>query len=99
MASPEITLESVPSVSEVPAAEWDACADPRPDPNSLASLDAPASPGAANGSGTSSKFGYNPFVSHAFFAAAETSGSACARTGWGPRHLLAKVDGTVAGVV
>ncbi len=29
----------------------------------------------------------------------ETSGSACARTGWGPRHLLARLDGSIAGIV
>ena len=45
------------------------------------------------------KTAYNPFVSHAFFAAAEASGSACARTGWGPRHLLARLDGKIAGIV
>jgi hypothetical protein len=27
------------------------------------------------------------------------SGSACARTGWGPRHLAARLDGAVAGIV
>ena len=42
---------------------------------------------------------YNPFVSHAFFSAVEASGSACARTGWGPRHLLAQLDGAIAGIV
>jgi predicted N-acyltransferase len=44
-------------------------------------------------------FGYNPFISHAFFSALEASGSACARTGWGPRHLLARLDGAIAGIV
>ena len=43
MASSEITLEALPSVSDIPAAEWDACANPRPDPNSLANLDTLAS--------------------------------------------------------
>jgi predicted N-acyltransferase len=42
---------------------------------------------------------YNPFVSHAFFAALETSKSASARTGWGPRHLVARRDGAVIGIV
>ncbi|MCP4620857.1 MAG: N-acetyltransferase [Bradyrhizobium sp.] len=42
---------------------------------------------------------YNPFVSHAFFAAAEASGSATPRTGWGARHLIAKLDGQIVGVV
>ena len=54
----------------------------------------PAADSCAN-----SEPGYNPFVSHAFFSAAEASGSATARTGWGPRHLLARLDGTIAGIV
>jgi predicted N-acyltransferase len=55
--------------------------------------DACANPGAGVGCS------YNPFVSHAFFSALEESGSACARTGWAPRHLIARLDGAVAGVV
>jgi predicted N-acyltransferase len=96
VASSEITLEAVPSVSDIPAAEWDACANPKPDAGALENLDTLA---AANDSCAGSKPHYNPFVSHAFFAAAEASGSATARTGWGARHLIAKLDGKVAGIV
>src|SRR5947207_3888976 len=96
MASSEITLEAVPSVTDIPAADWDACANPPGDPNSLANLDTLA---AISSQSDSCKPAYNPFVSHAFFAAAEASGSACARTGWGPRHLLARLDGEIAGIV
>jgi uncharacterized protein len=88
MDSSEITLEAVPSVREIPAADWDACANP-----------AGASPMPAVSFGAQSKAGYNPFVSHAFFSALEASGSACARTGWGPRHLLARMKGEIAGIV
>jgi predicted N-acyltransferase len=88
MDSSEITLEAVPSVREIPAADWDACANP-----------AGASPMPAVSFGAPSKAGYNPFVSHAFFSALEASGSACARTGWGPRHLLARMEGEIAGIV
>lgn len=42
---------------------------------------------------------YNPFVSYAFFDAVEQSGSACARTGWGPRHLVARRNGDIVGLV
>src|SRR6516165_6615354 len=73
MASPEITLEAVPSVGDISPADWDACANP--------------------------KLCYNPFVSHAFFHAAEESGSAIARTGWLPRHLIAKIGGEIVGIV
>lgn len=34
----------------------------------------------------------NPFVRHAFLLAAEASGSASARTGWAPHHLLAETE-------
>jgi uncharacterized protein len=99
MASSEITLEAVSSVSQIPAEEWDACANPRIGPHSLNGLDTTASPGAADDSCVKSDTGYNPFISHTFFSALEASGSASPRTGWGPRHLLARLDGTVAGIV
>jgi predicted N-acyltransferase len=42
----------------------------------------------------------NPFVSHAFLGALETSGSATARTGWLPQHLIAEDgEGRVLGAV
>src|SRR3977135_1911292 len=96
MPSPEITLEAVPSVSDINAADWDACASPKPDPNSLEN---PHTRAASGSPSASCKGAYTPFVSHAFFAAAEASGSACARTGWGPRHLVARLDGKIAGIV
>ncbi len=34
----------------------------------------------------------NPFLSHAFLAALETSGAASAAAGWAPHHLLARDD-------
>ncbi|MEW6642785.1 MAG: GNAT family N-acetyltransferase [Pseudomonadota bacterium] len=74
MPEPDLTLEAVPAAARIPAADWDACANPA---------------GQA----------FNPFVSHAFFAALEASGSASARTGWGPRHLVARLDGAIVGIV
>src|SRR6266478_658466 len=99
MASSEIVLEAVSSVSQIPAADWDACANPRLGAGAHNDLDRSASPDTAQNSCTDLTFSYNPFVSHAFFSALEASGSACARTGWGPRHLLARLDGAVAGIV
>jgi predicted N-acyltransferase len=95
MDSSEITLEAVSSVSQIPAEDWDACANP----GALDGPDAPVSAGSASGSGPGSNAAYNPFVSHAFFSAVEASGSACPRTGWGPRHLLARLDGEITGIV
>src|SRR5438876_8629556 len=99
MASSEIILEAVSSVSQIPAEDWDACANPRPGPGARNGLDRSALPDPASNSCADLTFGYNPFVSHAFFSALEASGSACARTGWGPRHLLARLDGAIAGIV
>ncbi|MDP1882450.1 MAG: peptidogalycan biosysnthesis protein, partial [Bradyrhizobium sp.] len=99
MASSEITLESLPSVSQIPAADWDACANPPCGPDSLDGLDTLASGDTKRESAGALRPPYNPFVSHAFFSALEASGSACARTGWGPRHLVAKLDGAIAGIV
>src|SRR5450756_2559701 len=99
MASSEITLEAVSSASQIPAEDWDACANPLPEPASLDGLDTLASFGAASTPCATSTSRYNPFVSHAFFSSVEGSGSAVARTGWGARHLLARLDGKVAGIV
>src|ERR1700721_3168388 len=99
MASSEITLEAVSSISQIAAQDWDACANPVSDPDSLDGFDTLASSGPIGDASKVSKCSYNPFVSHAFFAALEASNSACARTGWGPRHLLAKLDGNIAGIV
>jgi predicted N-acyltransferase len=98
MASSEITLEAVSSVSQIPAADWNACANPVFAPDSLNRLDTRASPDTASNSCIDAGHRYNPFVSHAFFSALEESGSATARTGWGPRHLVAR-DGEIAGIV
>src|ERR671930_2119641 len=96
MASSEITLEAVPSVTDIPAADWNACANPPSDPTNLENLDTLAANGFQS---DPCKGAYNPFVSHAFFAAAEASGSATPRTGWGARHLIARLDGEIVGVV
>ena len=84
MDSSEITLEAVSSISQIAAEDWDACANPAAE---LSAADFSAS-----------KISYNPFVSHAFFSALEASGSASARTGWGPCHLAARREGAIVGI-
>src|SRR4051812_36809498 len=96
MDSSEITLEAVSSVSQIPTEDWDACANPAAPPDRPG---AKASPGAAGRSTAGSRASYNPFVSHAFFSAVEGSGSASPRTGWGARHLVARLDGEIVGIV
>ncbi|MEO1722488.1 MAG: GNAT family N-acetyltransferase [Pseudomonadota bacterium] len=55
-----------------------------------AEWDACAAPEAADGGHP-----LNPFVSHAFLEAMESSGSATARAGWAPHHLVARLGGRV----
>ncbi len=42
---------------------------------------------------------YNPFLRHAFLKALEDSGSATAKTGWQPFHLVLEEDSRLLGVV
>src|SRR5689334_23949019 len=91
MSQPELTLRAVPLIAEIAAADWDACANPQAQT-------------ASNGASTASKSvleqAYNPFISYAFLSACEESGSAQAKTGWQPQHLVAEgKDGTIVGVV
>ncbi len=57
---------------EIPAAAWNACANPTDEP-------------------------FDPFLTHAFLDALETSGSAVAKTGWQPFHLLIERNGELVG--
>ena len=97
MDSSEITLEAVSSISQIAAEDWDACANPTPEIHDTGPTEMMGRLRAADRTSTL-KPPYNPFVSHAFFASLEASGSACARTGWGPRHLLARREGVIAGI-
>jgi uncharacterized protein len=99
MASSEISLEAVSSVSQIPADQWNACANPPAGLPLLNGQPKGLSSSLVNGSPCQLKAPYNPFVSHEFFAALEISDSACPRTGWGPRHLIAKIGDTIAGIV
>src|SRR4051794_33716667 len=76
--SSELSIRVIPAIADLPAAQWDACANPQ---------------------SNSEVIPYNPFVSHAFLSALEASGSATARTGWHPQHLVAETADGVRGVV
>jgi uncharacterized protein len=99
MAFSEISLEAVPAVSQIPAEDWDACANPSGAPGSPNGHDQTPSSGFVKNSNCYLTSPYNPFVSHAFFSALEKSDSACPRTGWGPRHLIARAGDSIAGIV
>jgi uncharacterized protein len=64
-----------------------------------ADWDACANPGCSLPS-SSSLPAFNPFICHDFLSALESSGSATAKTGWAPQHLVATdADGRVIGVI
>src|SRR5688500_20213308 len=67
----------------------------------IADIAAPAWDGCANPlQSDAAASPYNPFISHAFLSALEASGSATARTGWQPQHLVAEAEeGATLGVV
>ena len=91
MSDPELRLRVIPAIDQVPAEAWDACANPKP---------AAAEPACEPPQPTSQKVEYNPFISHSFLGALEASGSAVARTGWQPQHLIAEdANGTIVGAV
>jgi predicted N-acyltransferase len=141
MTGTDLRIRVVPSIVDVSAAGWDACANPGPGaparmpgstaaanrfsrlancaeaelalrPSDSASI-APHKPfprsgtlspaiepdQAANAESDSHDWAFNPFISHAFLCALEASGSAVARAGWQPQHLVAESgDGSVVGV-
>jgi predicted N-acyltransferase len=78
----ELRVHAVGSIGQVPAAEWDACANP-----------APYSANAAEAQRIDQENVYNPFISHDFLSALEESGSVGGRSGWQPQHLIAKTAG------
>lgn len=59
----------------------------------IGEIDAASWDALANGTGAP----FNPFVSHAFLAALERSGSVAAETGWTPCHLALEEDGALVG--
>ena len=91
----DLRLRVIPAIAEVDPAAWDACANP--------AFGAPAQLDSEETNPTQCDLldiSYNPFISHSFINSLEVSGSATARTGWQPQHLLAETaDGALVGVV
>ena len=98
-------IHLVTSISEVDAAQWDACANPasllaselaetdsrEADLPELqpAALDMPLEAGNAPAANSVlQKERFNPFITHAFLKALETSGSVGAKSGWTPTHVI-----------
>lgn len=80
--SPAYRVHIAQSMREIGAAEWDACANPLPMPGGQTAS-------AETASNTRAER-YNPFISHAFLTALETSKSAAPEAGWFPAHVLVK---------
>src|ERR1700734_2935494 len=83
----ELRVHAVGSIGQVPAAEWDACANPAPYSANPANT-MPAPPPAEDQENV-----YNPFISHDFLSALEASGSVGGRSGWQVQHLIVKTAG------
>lgn len=91
----DLRLRVVPALSEVNADAWNACANPGMASPAQANFE--ATPQSAE---TARDIPYDPFISHAFLDCLEASGSASARTGWQPQHLIAEgPDGSIVGAV
>jgi predicted N-acyltransferase len=76
----ELNGIAVTTITDITAAEWDACANPHSAPGSGSVLSPPQS------SCQDEKF--NPFISHAFLAALEASKSVGGHSGWVAQHLV-----------
>ncbi len=81
MPEVELRIRIAPSLTEVPAAAWDACAIPAVNASREDHLSSELS---------TSINPYNPFISHSFLHSLEQSVSVGGGSGWQPRHLLAE---------
>ncbi len=99
MTEIEVRIRMVPSLADVPAAAWNACAGgagARP-VKAKHELKLTAEDNPSPNLSTRGQV-HNPFVSHEFLLSLEASGSVGGRTGWQPRHLLAEdADGALLG--
>src|SRR5215467_10649058 len=93
MTDLELQIRIAPSLAEIPALTWNACASQgiacdvklTSEDNSSPQLSTRGQPA-------------NPFVSHEFLLALEQSKSVGGRTGWQPRYLIAESGEQVLGV-
>jgi predicted N-acyltransferase len=82
----DLRVRVATSLKAVPAAAWDACANPQARPAGAIAV-APES--ACEAADSLSELNRdNPFVSHAFLRALEESGCVGGRSGWSPAYLL-----------
>lgn len=97
-SGPQVQLRAIPEIGAIAASDWDACAggDQSQGCNARLVPDLSRKPDAPEPRG----YPANPFVSHAFLQALESSGCVGGRTGWLPQHLvLETAKGDIRGVV
>src|SRR3974377_2016613 len=93
----ELRISVAETIDAVEAGEGDACANPLAG-GGIAKGERGAGCGR-QAADPSAEEVYNPFISHAFLTALEQSNSVGPRTGWQPRHVLARTaDGTLVAV-
>jgi len=95
----ELRVHAVGAIAEVPAAQWDACANPAPRSAKAANAIAPslqAEDEQSEAKKADEENVYNPFISHDFLSALEESGSVGGRSGWQAQHLVVKTAGGAA---
>ncbi len=98
-AAADLRISVAGAISDIGAAQWDACANPGmatlPPPAARTSCEA-AQGASAQIQAVDQETVYNPFLSHAFLGALETSKSVGSRTGWQVQHMLVTTpDGTL----
>jgi hypothetical protein len=76
MSEPNLSVRIARAIGDVEANRWNACANPG------------AAPDSPDDAADSQRERFNPFISHGFLQCCEASGSAVARTGWTPAHVL-----------
>ena len=80
-----LSVRIATSLAAIDARGWDACANPEESNDSLASLPTARS---LSDDALYHQERFNPFISHAFLASLENSGSTGGRSGWTPAHVL-----------
>src|SRR6202022_2639450 len=87
------TAHVAQSMREIDATQWDACANPEADTGGLGMF-APGPGHTRDGDQPANEAErFNPFITHAFLTALETSKSVGARAGWTSAHILVKDAG------
>jgi uncharacterized protein len=74
MVNHDFIIRIVSAIKDIDPALWDRCANPTPDEGDACVV--------------SQEERWNPFISHDFLAALESSGAVGGRTGWTPAHLV-----------